>query len=165
MRKINCKLRDTSTSLLVALLLLPGCSDITDCKYTANRSIKVNFTQLTARNTLVDTTVSHLSVITASGTLLYDSVAARQLQLPLSQLSDTSAFYFYFDSVAVDTLSVFVQRKIEMISPECGFNTRFLIDSVKSSLNHIVRTILVEKAVGETANTDRNINIVVKKRP
>jgi len=127
--------------------------------------MKVNFTKLTTPNTLSDTTVSNLSITTANGTLLYDSVSATQLQLPLSQLSDTSAFYFYFDSVAVDTLWVFVQRKIEMISPECGFNTRFLIDSANSSLNHIERTIVVEKAVGEVANVDRNINIVVKKRP
>lgn len=149
----------------LAAIMLTSCSDITDCKYTANRSIKVNFTQLTVRNTLVDTTVNNLSVSTASGTLLYDSVSAKQLQLPLSQLSDTSAFYFYFDSLFVDTLWVFVQRKIEMISPECGFNTRFIIDSAQGTRNNIVKILLVEKAVGDAANTDRNINIVIKKRP
>ncbi|MGC8802808.1 MAG: DUF6452 family protein [Bacteroidales bacterium] len=145
--------------------MMIGCTDTTDCKYTANRSIKLNFMQYTPRRTLSDTVVSNLSVATASGVLLYDSASAKQLQLPLSQLSDTSVFYFYFDSIAVDTLYVFAQRKIEMISPECGFNTRFTLDSARSSNNNIINILLVDRAVGDNATTDRNLNMVIKKRP
>lgn len=156
--------RNTKIVVGIIVSMLIGCTDTTDCKYTANRSIKLNFMQLTSRNSLSDTVVSNLSVATASGALLYDSASAKQLQLPLSQLSDTSIFYFYFDSIAVDTLYVYAQRRIEMISPECGFNTRFTLDSVRSSNNNISSILLVDRAVGDNATTDRNLNIVVKKR-
>ncbi|MCX7986956.1 MAG: DUF6452 family protein [Bacteroidales bacterium] len=156
--------------LYLALFVFIGCviyqcTDTTDCKYTANRSLKLNFTQLSSNNKLVDTIVSGLTVTTSNGIALYDSVSAKQLQLPLSQLSDTSIFYFYFDSIAIDTMYVFAKRTIEMISPECGFNTRFLLDSAKCSLNNITRIMVVDKNIGENAQTDRNLNLVIKKRP
>lgn len=163
-RKTNNYCKVFVIGLGISALLQTSCTDTIDCKYTANRSVKVNFTQLNTRNTLVDTTVSSFSVVTASGVLLYDSVSARQIQLPLSQLSDTSLYYFYFDSIAIDTFRIFVQRNIEMISPECGFNTRFTIDSAQCTANNILRIVVVDKAVGENATTDRNINLVVKKR-
>ncbi len=111
-----------------------------------------------------DTIVKNLSVITSNRVLLYDSVSAGQIQLPLSQLSDTSMFYFYFDSIAIDTFWIYVQRRVEMISPECGYNTKFILDSVINTFYNIEKTIIIDKIVGEESTTGKNINIIIKKR-
>jgi hypothetical protein len=146
------------------LILFVRCTDTTDCKYTANRSIKINFTELTTKNIVKDTTVQLLTIKTSEGIILYDSASATQIQLPLSQLCDTSTFYFYFDSIAVDTVNLFTERKIEMISPECGFNTSFKLISAKITLNNIVSYTIINANIGADINTDRNMNLLIRKR-
>ncbi len=146
------------------LILTYRCTESTsECNLTSNRSLKVNFVTYT-RNRLADTLVKFNQIVTASQYTLYDTAVAKQITLPLSQLSDTSEFYFLFDSVFTDTLQVFVQRNVEMVSPECGFNTFFVIDSVRCTKNKVEQVIVVDKTVGQRLNTDRNLNIVIKKK-
>jgi hypothetical protein len=151
--------------LFFILIVITSCDDTADCGYEANRKVKLAFaTQNKDKKTYADTTVSKLTIYKSNNKSLYDSASASQVGLPLSQLSDSSEFIFKFDSIAQDTLIFISERKLEMISSNCGFNTRFSIDTVIYTKHNISEITIVEKNIDKDLDMGRNCKVILKKR-
>jgi hypothetical protein len=153
--------------IIIFFSVLSSCEDASDCNYEANRKVKLAFsTYNEVKKLYSDTTVSSLDINCSNDTILYSNASASSVGLPLSQLSDTSIFYFVFDSIATDkdTVTFISSRKLEMISSNCGFNTRFAIDSVIYSKNNISEIQIVEKNIDKDLDMGRNCRLVLKKK-
>lgn len=148
--------------LFISIFFLVACDDTSDCRYLENRKVKLNFAK--NNKALTDTTIKFLSVYVPAmnNKELYDSISSETLNLSLSQNSDTSVFIVKIKKI-YDTLIFISTRRLEMISSECGFNTRFYVDSLAYTKNNIVRIDQLD------ANIDKeilkNYVIVVKPAP
>ena len=145
------------------LLSLFSCSDSSDCFYVSNRKVRLTFVT-TSGSTIKDTTVNKFRIITSDSLPLYDTASGQQIGLPLSQVADTSSFYIAFDSIATDTLTFFYKRNLELISPECGFNTRFNLEHFKFTKNNINSVMLIDSYVDKDIEYGVNYKIVIRKR-
>lgn len=145
------------------LLSLFSCSDSSDCFYVSNRKVRLTFVT-TSGSTIKDTTINRFSIVTSYSVPLYDTASGQQIGLPLSQVADTSSFYIAFDSIATDTLTFFYKRNLELISPECGFNTRFNLEHLKFTKNNINSVMLIDSYVDKDIEYGVNYKIVIRKR-
>ena len=105
--------------------------------------------------------------------LPYDSILNKnKIELPLSNLSDTSCFVLQFevpptetDSISTtehisDTLTIIYSRRLYLISPVCGFSYDYDLRSVSTTNNHI-DSINIEIPVVTITEIDENENIEV----
>ena len=144
-----------------------SCSDSSDCRYLENRKVKMFFVK--NNKTYSDTTISKFSVIIpALSKNFYDTISSNTLNLSLSQNSDTSIFIFKIkntkDTLYVsDTLVFFSTRKLEMISSDCGFNTRFVVDSLLYTDNNILSIQKLEGNIDKEVL--KNFRIIMKPAP
>lgn len=149
--------------ICVFTCILSSCDDSSDCNYEANRKVKLAFAKQNEKG-ITDTTIADTLIVTSSiGKIIYDTSFVGQIGLPLSQVNDTSVFYINFDNKYCDTLSLISNRKIEMISSNCGFNTRFTIDTILYTTNKIISIIIVEKNIDKDLDMGRNCKVIVKK--
>jgi hypothetical protein len=149
--------------LCVFTCILSSCNDSSDCNYEANRKVKLAFAKENEKG-VSDTTIADKLIVTSSiGEKIYDTSYVGQIGLPLSQVNDTSVFYLNFNNKYCDTLTLISDRKIEMISSNCGFNTRFTIDTILYTKNNILSIIIVEKNIDKDLDMGRNCKVIVKK--
>ncbi len=156
--------------IILVVVILLACNNVEDCNYLKNRSIVLNF-MVPSGKSYKDTLINDIVIKTSQGKTIYDtasnlstnSIVVKQVTLPLSQNTDTSVFYFVFGNKAIDTISFFVERSLELISTSCGFNTRFALDSIKSTKNIIQSIQIIDYNIGEDKEHDRNANIILKK--
>jgi hypothetical protein len=145
------------------LLSIVSCSDSSDCFYVSNRKVRLTF--VTPNGSAVkDTTISNFTIISSLKDTLYDSASGQQIGLPLSQVADTSSFYIAFDSIPIDTLTFFYKRNLELISPECGFTTRFNLEHLKHTKKNIKSVMLIDSYVDKDIEYGVNYKIVIRKR-
>ncbi|HOT14991.1 MAG TPA: DUF6452 family protein [Bacteroidales bacterium] len=151
--------------ILTIFLLLSffSCTDSSDCFYVSNRKVRLTFVTANGK-TIKDTTISKFSIVTSDSLPLYDTASGQQIGLPLSQVADTSTFYIAFDSIATDTLTFFYKRNLELISPECGFTTRFNLEHLKYSKNNITSVLFIDSYVDKDIEYGVNYKIVIRKR-
>lgn len=138
--------------LLAFFVMLCACDNTSECGYLENRKVKLSFAK--NNKTFSDTTINDYSVFIPAiqKDLLAKSIvrefkppfkdqlstfSSSSLYLSLSQNSDTSVFILSIKNIS-DTLSFYSTRRLEMISAECGFNTRFYVDSIRFTKNNIV---------------------------
>jgi hypothetical protein len=150
--------------LLVFFIFLTfSCEDAADCNYEANRKVKLAFASKSGSK-YNDTTIVGLVVTTSKVKVLYDTVSANQVGLQLSQVNDSSTFYFSFDSIPSDTLIFISTRKLQMISSNCGFNTRFTIDSILYTTHNITDIQIVERNIDKDLDMGRNCRVIIRKK-
>jgi hypothetical protein len=144
--------------------IISSCDDTADCNYNANRKVKLAFAKKT-KGVISDTTNnSKLKITSSVGKTIYDTAYVSQIGLPLNQVNDSSMFYLKFDSIAIDTITFISIRKLEMISSNCGFNTRFTIDTILFTKNNIIDIIIVESKIDKDLDMGRNCRLVLKPR-
>lgn len=158
---MNCFRLLSLSFICISALLLSSCDDSADCNYEANRKVKLAFSKKNAKG-ISDTTIADTLIVKSSiGKVIYDTSYVGQIGLPLSQANDTSVFYLNFDKKFFDTLTFISNRKIEMVSSNCGFNTRFTIDTLIYTTNKISSIIIVEKNIDKDLDMGRNCKVII----
>lgn len=148
--------------LLILPIVISSCNTCTE-EMTAERSVKIQFAKISGK-TYVDSTLDQLDIIINNGQTLslYKDTSASKIELPLNQGSDTSIFYILTDSTSgFDTLKFYAKRNLELISPDCGFNTHFTNLRYKYSKVRI-DTIEVNSLVITSDLNSLNFTIVLK---
>ncbi len=136
-------------SVIVAvliLLLLANCEESVQCTEDIDISVNISF-KTQSSGVKKDTLINNLTVI-ARDTFYYN-MNLNSINLALSQSSDTSDFKFAVDTLT-DTISFYCKRELFMISFECGFATRFILDTV------ISQGILIDSISIINPNIDRS---------
>lgn len=98
--------------------------------------------------------------------LLYDSSFTSKLSLPLSKFDTVSGFvitsyHIVDDSTTLertDTLSVFHQNELALVSLECGCAVEYNITNVRSTV-HAIDSCLVENSGVSAIPVDNNMRI------
>jgi hypothetical protein len=125
------------TAILI-LLLLSNCEESKQCTEDTEISANIDFKTI-SNGTKKDTLISNLTII-AKDTPYYKS-SLNSVSLALSQSSDTSVFKFAVDSLS-DIISFYSKREHYLISFECGFATRFILEKVIST-NKLIDSISI----------------------
>lgn len=126
--------------IIMLLLSLVKCEDSTQCTEETDMTVNIEFKKLNGINT--DTMINNLTIIGLDTPYLNNN-NIKSINLSLSQTSDTSEFSFAVDTV-IDTISFYSKRELYLISYECGFATRFKLDSVSTS-EHIINAVSIIK--------------------
>ncbi len=131
---------------ILILLLLANCEETIKCTENTEISVNIDFKTLSS-GIKKDTLINNLTVI-GKDTLYFNS-NLNSISLALSQSSDTSEFKFAVDTV-MDTISFYSKREHFLISFECGFATRFILEKV------ISQDILIDSISIINPNVDRS---------
>lgn len=158
--------------LLIAILqmsfiiFISSCDDINTCgELYSDRKLKIAFAQK-SKSLIIDSIPSGLSFYSLlngdTSYIFYDDTVSARLTFPLSQLSDTSEFVLKINKLT-DTLLFIASRKIELISSDCGFNTKFTLQKLYYTNNTTIDTmILIESDVNK--DVDKNFKLVLKQK-
>ena len=130
---------------ILILILLANCEESLQCTDDTEISVNIDFKTLSS-GVKKDTLINHLTVI-GKDTPYYNN-NLNSISLALSQSSDTSEFKFAVDTV-LDTISFYSKREHFLISFECGFATRFVLEKV------ISQDILIDSISIINPNVDR----------
>ena len=131
---------------ILILLLLANCEETIQCTENTEISVNIDFKTLSS-GIKKDTLVNNLTVI-GKDTLYFNS-NLNSISLALSQSSDICEFKFAVDTVP-DTISFYSKREHFLISFECGFATRFILEKV------ISQDILIDSISIINPNVDRS---------
>lgn len=110
-----------------------GCKDFKDCRTDYTSLVSIDFQK----------TTNFDSIELLGGIVVIKPVVRnRVLLLPLNPGADSTTFHFYKSSSAtVDTLAIFYKRTPSLISPQCGVQQAYTLDSLqttfaKASITH-----------------------------
>ena len=157
------------TSILSGLLI--SCNTCTE-QMTSERSVKLKFGKVSGK-TYADTTINTLNIIIEKGSGLTDTAyGVSKFSLPLDESKDTTKFILVTDSLKnvkyrnkhTDTLTFVAKRDLELISADCGFNTRFTNIQGIYTKNHIDTVLINNKNISSDLNS-LNFTIVLKVNP
>jgi hypothetical protein len=123
------------------LLMLSNCEESKTCNENVEILVNIDFKTLSS-GIKKDTYINNLTVI-GRDTPYYNYSNLNSISLALSQSSDTSQFKFTVDTI-LDTIFFYSKRKHFMVSYECGFATRFVLEEVTSQ-DILVDSILIIK--------------------
>jgi hypothetical protein len=137
---------------ILILLVLSACEESSQCTESTEITAHINFKTVNSR--IKDTLINNLTVI-GRDTPYYNSNNIKSVNLPLSQSSDTSEFKFTIGDQS-DTFVFYSKREHYMVSYECGFTTRFILDTV------ITTNILTDsiKIIKSTVDISDETNII-----
>lgn len=139
--------------VLINILLffsLLNCEDSTECGEDTEITVKIDFKKY--NNVNEDSLINNLTVIGIDTPYLNNN-NINSINLSLSQTSDISEFKFNVDTL-VDTISFYSKRELYLISYECGFATRYTLDSVITYEKIINAVSIIESAVDSTNETN-----------
>jgi hypothetical protein len=141
--------------VLVAILIMlvfSACEETNVCTQDTQITAHIDFK--TVGGKVRDSIVNNLTVI-GGDTPYYNVNNTKSIDLALSQTSDTSEFRFAIGDQS-DTISFYSEREHYMISYECGFTTRFILDTV------ISRNIIIDSAkiIKSTVDISDETNII-----
>jgi hypothetical protein len=132
---------------ILAIILLLNCEEDKQCTEDIEISVNIDFKTISS-GIKKDTLINNLTVI-GKDTPYYNTNNLKSISLALSQSSDTSEFRFSVDTVP-DTILFYSSRELFMISFECGFATRFILEKV------ISQDILIDSISIIKSNVDRS---------
>jgi len=138
--------------IILFLLLLSACEESNQCTESTEITVHIDFKTVNSHTR--DTLVNSLTVI-GRDTPYYNDNNIKSINLALSQSSDTSEFKFAISDL-VDTISFYSKREHFMVSYECGFATRFILDTV------ITQNILLDSfsIIKSTVDISDETNII-----
>ena len=115
MRKVLSKLM-----VIAVFLLYSGCEDFVDCESQDDIRLKIGFYQVRDGIVIPDTIYdATLLTLTSINDTLFTDRDFYSLGLPLNPASDTTV-YILSREESNDTLFIFYDRKINLVSPKCG---------------------------------------------
>jgi hypothetical protein len=146
--------------LFVLLLFAVSCISVEICDESYDSEVIVKFKTL-QEGVTVDSTVSALTLYgIRQGTgydILYDSVPASGFTAPLDPGQEASMFVMQVNGLT-DTILIYHQQEIYLISYTCGFANRFTLDHLESSGGIISGdTILRETVDAEDETNEEHI--------
>ena len=123
------------TLFLFFAILTAGCVSVDTCEEEYVSEMVASFKTL-KDGALADTTVTSLSLYGIregeTDSLLYDAESAAGFLAPLDPYHDFSSFVLQIDTLS-DTLTVYYEHEIYMISYTCGFASLFSLDRMDTS--------------------------------
>ncbi len=135
-------------AVVMLLLMNVGCEEQIDCQLSTETPLRAGFYTMVNDTLELDTSTAVLSVIGLgqSDSILASAGEQLSFNLPLNPFVDSSAFIMIFDGIH-DTLSIRYNRRLQLLSEECGFITKFELSSVSSTHNHIDSLYIIEDNV------------------
>jgi hypothetical protein len=138
--------------VVLFLFLLLCCENSKQCTENPEITVNINFKTI-SDDGMKDTLIDKLTVI-GKDTPYYNNNSIKSINLSLSQSSDTSKFKFVIDTV-VDTIIFYSKREHFLVSYECGFATRFILDKIITQ-NKLLDSLSIIKAT-VTSSDETNI--------
>jgi hypothetical protein len=126
-------------SFLAGILLLAfglaSCDDSTgSCKEQSANHLSIGFYTAYKSGSRWVAKDSSLATIVVKGvgkdSVLYNTKTIKAINLPLSQLSDTTKFVVTINSTLTDTFCAVYKRSLVFISYKCGYRTNFNIEKL-----------------------------------
>jgi hypothetical protein len=162
-------------TFFILITLFYCCRDEV-CTSSMNSKVNINF--YTNKSKAKSIPVFSAYGIGRSDSLLYkNKTKISSIGLPLDQNNDESKFIMYMTLVTdtifkpdtniidslvlktfIDTMVIHYSRKIEMISPECGFVTIFELNNILTSHNAI-DSCLIKLPTINIDNNEENVKI------
>lgn len=132
--------------IIIAFTLFSSCQIKNDCDSTESL-VKIGFY---VKEDESETSVTKDSVsvfgVGREDSLLYELESLNVVLIPLSPMSESSAFVFEIGSF-IDTITFFYQTKTRFESVECGFIVDFSIDNVYYTENAIDTVMRINKEI------------------
>lgn len=130
------------------------------CEEKGEVALNVGFYKYT-NNIIADTLIDSVSIYIGPNldTLFYNELEAKtnKVAFPLSPLVDTVKVVFQFNKAINDTLAIYYNRELRMVSHECGFVHFFKIDTITTT-NNKIKSIWISKDFVEYGSKE-NIKI------
>jgi hypothetical protein len=141
-------------------ILAAGCVSVEVCDEEYVSELAARF-KTEKDGELADTTVNALTLYGIreglSDSLLYDSLSTSGFLVPLDPHHDVSRFVLQIDSLR-DTLSIYYEHEVYMISYTCGFGSLFTLDPLEYKTGLIKKdTILNEMVDAEYEDNEVHI--------
>ena len=147
------------TSLLWALLLLPGCQEEVVCEDATATKLRIGFYNKPATGSSTPATIDSLTVyiLSSQQDTVYDNRKnVSRIELSLNPNEDISSFVFTFPE-ATDTFHVHYDRKLHLISVDCGFTMFYSLEELQTTNHRIIQHEITNNLVSNTI--DEHIKI------
>ncbi len=138
-------------SYLIFFILLISCEEVDKCVDDTVVNVNIDFKYM-FNNKVKDTAINELT-ITGKDTPCYNLNNIHYVNLALSQVSDTTIYKFAVGTVT-DTVSFISDRELYLVSYECGFATRYMLDTVITRERVINSVSIIKSAVDSTDETN-----------
>ena len=130
--------------ILSVVFIVVSCEDTTSCNSSDYTNVKIKFQQ-TKKGVAIDTVLNNFSIYglnTLKGdSFLYKKKSALNISLPLSGRTDSVGYVFVLMKITPnssindtsylrDTLYFYYTREVQLLSTNCGFTTKFTLDSL-----------------------------------
>ncbi len=134
-----------SVILFFVILFLAGCMQDELCEDLTDNPLRIGFYS-EQNGEIIPESVDSLSVKGLSkDELLYDNqFNVGRIEVPLDVSVDSCGFVLTFPE-NTDTLMLYYERNLSLVSIECGFVTFFEITDVKST-NNTIQSFLIEES-------------------
>ena len=146
--------------LLTIFILMTGCITVELCDDSYDSELVVRF-KTEKEGETVDSTVSALTLYGIregqSDSLLYDSIPSSGFVVPLDPHHDYSRFVLQIDTL-MDTLTVYHEHEVYMISYTCGFASMFTLDQLELAGSVIQNDTIINEMV-DAEYEDNEIHI------
>jgi len=124
------------------MLLFTGCQEEL-CEELTENPLRVGF-YIEENGENIPVEIDSMSVVgIGKEELLYDDTNVGMLELPLDVSRDSCGFKFYFPQ-KTDTLKVYYERNLSLVSIECGFVTFFEILDLEMT-NNVIKSYSIEE--------------------
>lgn len=158
-------------ALLTALLLsilTAGCQEDTVCEDVTSVLLSVGFYSVQENGQEVLTAIDSISIfgIGKPSQLIYDNQASvSRVELPVNPATDSTTYVMQFPGNQSDTIRIFYQRHLNLISVDCGFSMFFEIDSVAYTRSFIQTHTLNNKQITNTRDEHLKIFVMLDDTP
>jgi hypothetical protein len=119
--------------IILLVLALSSCNTLSICDDDSQSYLTCRFRTL-ENGEIKDTTLEAISIYGIRGSsrfgLLYDSAAINKILLPLDPLQGNTE-YVFFTPEKMDTLRIDHESEAYLISYDCGFAARFILENFR----------------------------------
>jgi hypothetical protein len=137
-----------------------ACVNVEECEEEYVSTLVTRFKTM-KDGAAADTTVNALSLYGIrngqSDSLLYDSIPASGFTVTLDPHFDRSSFVLQIDTLS-DTLNVYYEHEIYMISYTCGFASLFTLDQIEA-LTGLIKNDTIIKDMIDAEYEENEIHI------
>jgi hypothetical protein len=135
--------------ILTIIILTAACVSVEVCEEEYASEMVASFKTMDG-GTAADTTVNSLSLYGIregrNDSLLYHDVSTSGFVIPLDPEQDFSSFVLQIDTLT-DTLKVYYEHEIYMISYTCGFASLFTLDQLETRTGVIQNDTIINAMI------------------
>lgn len=130
-------------------VIAAGCVSVEVCEEEYVSELVARFKTM-KDGAVADTTLNNLSLYGIreglSDSLLYNNASLSAFEIPLDPHHEVSSFVLQIDTLR-DTLDIFYEHEIYMISYTCGFASLFTLEDTKTSNGVIEKDTIVQNMI------------------